>query len=471
MAIFGTILSALNIASSLKGNNRRNTINAAVTNARNNNFSSIAAKASEGILQFPVIISDSISYEAAVMTAKALERSYAAFLLTIFSMNSVTNDLSNDGTITNYLRSLHDNSLNATMDSDDAGDDVSGNQIIDAFRQATRESTTLTGEVKDPENDNIVFTWEAFVPKTPIMGSLLKKELTYYLEGFCLDKLNDKFQPVKLENAGYAVPMFEARGKNSMKFNELEKENEKLKDQNKDLKNQLHQTRMKFEVKNQKDVNLLPGDVRKANELQPTLIKVNIKRSVRDTNTLTEYNFIIGVKATLHLAPSTEFVNNLVSACEYKGALFRFVKWSSGEISFLKDFVLRLDEFSKDIKSNTTAKTHWWDALKRRARDAKISKISANRLLPNATFVFTTNEVDYIKANFGYDLLNMTIAQRLMKEYFLLGYVVLDPANEIAHILYDGQKNFQVMTFKNMEREGANVERQFKDILRATKKM
>ena len=65
----------------------------------------------------------------------------------------------------------------------------------------------------------------------------------------------------------------------------------------------------------------------------------------------------------------------------------------------------------------------------------------------------------------------MTIAQRLMKEYFLLGYVVLDPANEIAHILYDGQKNFQVMTFKNMEREGANVERQFKDILRATKKM
>ena len=121
MAIFGTILSALNIASSLKGNNRRNTINAAVTNARNNNFSSIAAKASEGILQFPVIISDSISYEAAVMTAKALERSYAAFLLTIFSMNSVTNDLSNDGTITNYLRSLHDNSLNATMDSDDAG--------------------------------------------------------------------------------------------------------------------------------------------------------------------------------------------------------------------------------------------------------------------------------------------------------------------------------------------------------------
>ena len=69
MAIFGTILSALNIASSLKGNNRRDTINAAVTNARNNNFSSIAAKASEGILQFPVIISDSISYEAAVMTA------------------------------------------------------------------------------------------------------------------------------------------------------------------------------------------------------------------------------------------------------------------------------------------------------------------------------------------------------------------------------------------------------------------
>ena len=130
-----------------------------------------------------------------------------------------------------------------------------------------------------------------------------------------------------------------------------------------------------------------------------------------------------------------------------------------------------MDEFSKEISGTVTNQSHWWEALKRRSREAKMSKVKTNRLLPNATFVFTMDEAEFIKANFGYDLLNKTVAKRLMKEYFLLGYVVLDMPNEVAHILYDGQKDFQLMTFKNMEREGANAERQFKEILRATKRM
>ena len=44
---------------------------------KRNNFSSLSAKASEGILQFPMIVSDSISYETATMISKACERSYA----------------------------------------------------------------------------------------------------------------------------------------------------------------------------------------------------------------------------------------------------------------------------------------------------------------------------------------------------------------------------------------------------------
>ena len=105
------------------------------------------------------------------------------------------------------------------------------------------------------------------------------------------------------------------------------------------------------------------------------------------------------------------------------------------------------------------------------ARDAKMSKVKTNRLLPNASFVFTVDEVEYIKANFGYDLLSSKMAKQLMKEYFLLGYVVLDMANEVAHIMYDGQKDFQLMTFRNLERESVNAERQFKDALKAMRQM
>ena len=465
MAIFGTILSALSLANEVKKSGVGSELKKRSDNAANNNFSSIAAKASEGILQFPVIISDNVDYDTAVTVTKALERSYSSFIQTIISMNTMTDDLNATG-VSSYLNRIHDNSLSNVIDSDSSGDDVT----INGFKKAIENSVSY-----EFEKDGVTFTCEAYFPEKPIMSEMLKKELGYYLEGLCLNKLNDKYQPVKLENASFAIPMFEAKGMNYNKIKselkQTKKELDDARNANKNLTNKLHEEKMKYEVKKASNVELLPNDVRKANELQPTFIRVSIKRSVRDIHEFTEYNFIIGIKATLHLARSSEYITNLVDACEYKGNLFRFIKWSSGEISFLKDYVLRMDEFSKEAKGRVTNQSHWWEALKRRGREAKISKVKTNRLLPNASFVFTTEEVEYIKANFGYDLLNVSVAKRLMKEYFLLGYVVLDMANEVANILYDGQKNFQMMTFKNMEREGANAERQFKEILRATRRM
>lgn len=486
MAFFSTLITALGTVSKAVRNpdaaidNALDALDSAEDNVRNNNFSSIAAKASEGILQFPVIISDSIDYETAVIITKALERNYATFMQTIISMNATTSDV-NAHNISTYLRRFHDNGMSNTVDSDGRfGDDVSVGSMRAALT-GSNESYNREHLIsfKDPKNENVEFTCEFYNPGKVILNNVLKEELKYYLEAYCLEKLNDKFQPVKLENAGFTIPMFEAK---NMTYNQLKKENEKLHKDNESLKGQLkdqkdrytrdtNNLRNRFEVKHGKDVNLLPTDVRKANELQPTFIKVTIKRSDRETRTMVDYNIIIGIKATLHLAKSAEYVTNLVDACEYKGTLFRFIKWTTGEISFLRDYVLRMDEFSKETTGRVTNNSHWWEALKRRARDAKMSKVKTNRLLPNASFVFTVDEVEYIKANFGYDLLSSKMAKQLMKEYFLLGYVVLDMANEVAHIMYDGQKDFQLMTFRNLERESVNSERQFKDALKAMRQM
>lgn len=484
MAFFGTLLSAINTISQAiddPSDTLDSLIKTGASNVKKNNFSSIASKASEGILQFPVIISDSVDYNTAVTVTKALERNYSSFIETIISMNNTTGDLNTDN-ISDYLRRFHDNSMSASVDSDGRyGDDVSIQGFRDAaagrYESAQLEYQKHLIQFNDPNNHKVEFTCELYYPNKVILHNTLKEELRYYLEAFCLEKLNDKYQPVKLENVGFTIAVNEAKS-NKPSFNDykkrnedLEKENKELKEKNQDLRDKYNYERNKYEEKGSFDVDLLPNDVKKANELQPTFIKVTIKRADRDTRSFNEYNIIIGVKATLHLAKSQEYITNLVDACEYKGSLFRFIKWTTGEISFLKDYVLRMDEFSKEISGTVTNQSHWWEALKRRSREAKMSKVKTNRLLPNATFVFTMDEAEFIKANFGYDLLNKTVAKRLMKEYFLLGYVILDMPNEVAHILYDGQKDFQLMTFKNMEREGANAERQFKEILRATKRM
>ena len=275
----------------------------------------------------------------------------------------------------------------------------------------------------------------------------LKAQLKPYLEDFCLTKLNDLYQPERIVNAQTSLSM------------------EGWREQPKKVT--YAHTLMEADNAN---VAFQSSEVKKANELQPTFIKVHIVKKVPNGNNI-EYNFVVGIKCTIHVVRSTEFISNLVDACEYKGTLFRFVKWTSGEIGFLSDFVLRMDLFEKEVKNKAASKSGWWDALKQRARSAKMSKVASDRLLPNATFVFTREEADTIKANYGYDLLNVSVARSLMKEYFLLGYICVDASDETVRIMFDGQSKFQFNTFKSLERENSNQERAFKEMLRDVKKM
>lgn len=396
---------------------------------KRNNFSSLSAKASEGILQFPMIVSDSISYETATMISKACERSYASFANIVFSMNQDFADVGS-GNVSDYLHRFHQNDGQSTTDTDRG----SLNDIIETL------------QFKDPKSD-VLYECELYQPSSPIMVADLKAQLKPYLEDFCLTKLNDLYQPERIVNAQTSLSM------------------EGWREQPKKVT--YAHTLMEADNAN---VAFQSSEVKKANELQPTFIKVHIVKKVPNGNNI-EYNFVVGIKCTIHVVRSTEFISNLVDACEYKGTLFRFVKWTSGEIGFLSDFVLRMDLFEKEVKNKAASKSGWWDALKQRARSAKMSKVASDRLLPNATFVFTREEADTIKANYGYDLLNVSVARSLMKEYFLLGYICVDASDETVRIMFDGQSKFQFNTFKSLERENSNQERAFKEMLRDVKKM
>lgn len=396
---------------------------------KRNNFSSLSAKASEGILQFPMIVSDSISYETATMISKACERSYASFANIVFSMNQDFADVGS-GNVSDYLHRFHQNDGQSTTDTDRG----SLNDIIETL------------QFKDPKSD-VLYECELYQPSSPIMVADLKAQLKPYLEDFCLTKLNDLYQPERIVNAQTSLSM------------------EGWREQPKKVT--YAHTLMEADNAN---VAFQSSEVKKANELQPTFIKVHIVKKVPNGNNI-EYNFVVGIKCTIHVVRSTEFISNLVDACEYKGTLFRFVKWTTGEIGFLSDFVLRMDLFEKEVKNKAASKSGWWDALKQRARSAKMSKVASDRLLPNATFVFTREEADTIKANYGYDLLNVSVARSLMKEYFLLGYICVDASDETVRIMFDGQSKFQFNTFKSLERENSNQERAFKEMLRDVKKM
>ena len=74
-------------------------------------------------------------------------------------------------------------------------------------------------------------------------------------------------------------------------------------------------------------------------------------------------------------------------------------------------------------------------------------------MVPNATIVITSFEVEDIRNEYGFDVRDIYFAKKLMKELFLLGFIIIDEGTETIDILYDGSDSFETYTLETLERE------------------
>jgi hypothetical protein len=58
-----------------------------------------------------------------------------------------------------------------------------------------------------------------------------------------------------------------------------------------------------------------------------------------------------------------------------------------------------------------------------------------------------------------------------MEAYNLLQVVIVDSSAEVVHFLTDGDNRYQTMTYKGLERQQCEADKQFKEILRAVNKL
>ena len=217
---------------------------------------------------------------------------------------------------------------------------------------------------------------------------------------------------------------------------------------------------------------LKDNDVKKSNELAPILL--HIKVIARDKSKKSEggayyVDFVIGVKATMHPINSEEMVTEITNACRYHDELFRFIRWTTGEISFFKDFLLNLKDSREAVSHEQGGGSPWWNRLHRMRVIAnfKARVFMKNRILPNASIAITQQEVDYIKNTFGFNLMEPRFAEDVMNRYYLLCFIVVDESLEIVHFKYDGQKSYQTLSFSGLQKENSDAARQFRDILKA----
>lgn len=211
---------------------------------------------------------------------------------------------------------------------------------------------------------------------------------------------------------------------------------------------------------------LADSDVKKANNVEPTLMEITLLISGTDgQKEFATIKVVIGVKTVAHLVRSNEIVENMVSSIIEKRFLFKLIRLTTGEISFIKDFFLNLEKNkSEAIDTVKNKKSPWWRALKNRASSSRIRNIIKifKQLPPNATLVLSIEEAELLKNKFDIDIFGKDKIKLydIMQEYFLMSVVVVNEAAELVHFFFDGRGDWEMHAFSEFKKETKDSELQ-----------
>ena len=311
------------------------------------------------------------------------------------------------------------------------------------------------------------------IPKNP--GSNKKTYMDYYNEykDKGKNKPNGAVEPkfgegVNTKNKGAVEPEFGegVNTKNKVKKaqqNAEEKQNLTNKELE-DIKFKRELDKAEADYRSRAIVKLHDNDIKKCNELVPTTLSVTLQQ-IKGDNFGGNVNFILGVKGLMHPVNSDDMVSNLLDGYRSGNKFFNFLRWTSGEIAFLRDLVMNVDGIKEDaLKKHRKGNSHWWTTLKRNRTLARAKNmISDKKILPNATIACSMEEVMELKDTYNVDLMEPKSVMKLMDRYFLLGFVIVDESQELCYFMFDGEKEFQALSFKGLERENNN-KNDFKDI-------
>lgn len=397
------------------------------------------------IMSFPTICDNTLPIDTVQMVSKAHEKNLATMFEMLFSAMSLQG---NNGV--EILKKIHQN-LGGSGNGDNSID-----WYIDQIEQLVGESN-LSYTQKAAINQ---FIREAVADfKTPQkcfpVESLNEKSLADYnvknLRGKLLVSEN---KPQVDPSIAAAKEEKEAEyAANRDRREEEKNEREKTKEERQKSKDELDLAqKMLPQVK---DI-----DYKKANELQPTVLVINFTTLPDDNGKSQTKTFLAGVKSRVVGCDAIDIVDRLVEKTKAKLSFKDFIRATTGEIKFVRDFILR----TKDMKNQAIAdharkgtSAKMWKLLEKRARaNAKGKLYKSNDASAITTLVISKSTVDFLKASNKIDLLNVKTATTLMEGFNLLAIVICDEINESAMFLYDGNNEYDTYSYRVLSKEASD---------------
>ena len=450
------------------------------------NMSSIARATRDLTMSYPVLCSDTISPETASLITKTVERNVVSMLQMLIGSYHIK---ANNGV--DAVKMIHTNLdnafraedlIDATLGSVDTAREYGfieaadfSNPCIKApinyarILENCRQEFMNTCNIKYPESNFSETAVSDYIVSTTYNNTTVLKEINTFNYGAYDQDLQRRMKELsdieKQQFEQYKTSMNFAKSK---KNDDLAAFKAYMDWKNKKDDNAHRDAREKIE--DEKDLlrsrrelftrQLIDSDVKKANEVQPTLMVFPFY--YEDGTSEGKYQeFVAGVKTRLIPCSSEEIIDQ-VSRFNKDGVnLMNLVKATTKETSLAKEFIGGIEQAKIDAKRNSSklSKTSpIWRSLQARSSQSGVKRLlrfknSKNAAAAITTLVITQQEADYIAENYNVDITNPVIAREFMEKYNLLCLIIIDEQTEIAKFLYDGESYFTNYSFTVLEKE------------------
>lgn len=194
----------------------------------------------------------------------------------------------------------------------------------------------------------------------------------------------------------------------------------------------------------------------KANQQMPLMMKVNfISKATGHPITTSAY---LGIKCKLFDVTGLDIIQRIVSKNSSAISLFNFIRATSQEIGFWRDFVFALSKAKVDAISNARngSSSKMWKALEQRATKSKLNQFfrQKNDATAITSLLVTTDEVEELKKNNDIDLSRSNVARKIMSDYNLLCIGIVDETTESVALIFDtGDDEYELVRFKSLKKE------------------
>lgn len=423
--------------------------------------SNIAKEAKGLTAVFPVLVSESVSVEQAQMIAKAAERKYVTMFQMLFAASQITDAKSAQS----YLKKFHNNITSSLDLSDMTVDDVIdfANKLDEEVQTTALTNARITEATKAVLEDlafNENYTKVLAENLNPVSLNNYKVKTVFGdYKATQVSEANDDYYTVedrsdstewegRDDNNGN---VYKQRTNTTTRRTPITARDRAatLKDKNATLKD-------KADIISKQ---IVTTDIKKANEATPSLMIINFVTQADGRDNEIVNTAVIGVKCVIHYIPSSEMMNRMVLKNTDRRGLLNFIRATTGEIQFFRDFLFAIDRAKIDAVAKTSkgSNSRIWKMLEIRANRAKMN---ATARADNAAcaaitmLVLSKAEVDIIKQSYRLDLSKASTMLSVMKGYNFIGVAVIDEVNEKVDFLYDdGTKNFETISFMSLERE------------------